>query len=120
MGRTICTTPACRVAGIAHWPRPPQCLPPQPVVPCAPFIWQAYHATENTDLGKPLEVVAAESDSAGPWTVSWPQTAPQLLRFKVRMGWPNALYGKGHCALRRCLHVEHAADGSRCLCVQQE
>ncbi|PRW20837.1 Ig-like domain repeat [Chlorella sorokiniana] len=47
------------------------------------FLIQAYHATENTELGKPIQVDAAESDSAGPWTVTWPQTAPQLLRFKV-------------------------------------
>ncbi len=47
---------------------------------------QAYHSTEDTQLGKPIEVVAAESSSAGPWTVTWPQTAPQLLRFKVRLG----------------------------------
>ena len=26
---------------------------------------------------------ATPSGSAGPWTVSWPQTAPQMLRFKV-------------------------------------
>lgn len=45
---------------------------------------QAYHATEDTELGKPVQVEAAESNSQGPWTVTWAQTVPQLLRFKVR------------------------------------
>lgn len=47
---------------------------------------QAYHDSEDTELGKPRQVDANPADSAGPWTVFWAQTAPQFLRFKVGEG----------------------------------
>lgn len=50
------------------------------------LAWQAFHATEERELGRPIQVDATPSGSAGPWTVSWPQTAPQMLRFKVGGG----------------------------------
>lgn len=44
---------------------------------------QAYHATEDTELGKPRQVLADPSYIAGPWNLFWSQNAPQFLRFKV-------------------------------------
>ncbi|PRW20918.1 fibronectin type III domain-containing [Chlorella sorokiniana] len=47
------------------------------------FLIQAFHAIEDRELGRPVQVDAEPSGSAGPWTVFFAQTVPQRLRFKV-------------------------------------
>ena len=59
---------------------------------------QAYHAAEDRELGRPVQVDASPADSAGPWTVFWAQTAPQLLRFKVGPGCQVAARLAARCA----------------------
>lgn len=59
---------------------------------------QAYHAAEDRELGRPVQVDASPADSAGPWTAFWSQTAPQLLRFKVG---PRLQSGSTACCFER-------------------
>lgn len=72
---------------------------------------QAYHATEETELGKPRQVDADTADSGGPWTVFWSQTAPQVLRFKVGCssaacaGWLVSRVGCRQLRHGACQHV---------------
>lgn len=42
------------------------------------------HDKDGNALGTPKSVDATAADFAGPWTVFWPQTVPQLLSFRVR------------------------------------